>query len=519
MQSLEEFYRLATITLRGMWHHRWVGLATAWVVAVVAFVAVSLTPERYEASTRLFVNTDSILKPLMTGLTVQPNDEQRIVMLSRVVISRPNVERLVKEVGLDQDVHTGSQRAALVESVIKRLVFKGVSRDNIYTLSFRDPDPQKAKQAIELMAEMFMSQGKGGKTADTEAAKRFLDEQIAVYDQKLREAEDRLKQFRTDNLGMAPGEGRQDYFTRMAETEKTLSQARLELREAERARDAFKRGLQSVDTSVSDGSAVAAAELSTRIEATRRDLDTLLQRFTDGHPDVQGARRMLAELEAQRAKLRATARYPLTPVSPPGPSAGPSAEQQLRVSLAQAEASVASLSARVAEYTTRYEKLRASATLVPKLEAELAQLNRDYEVNKKNYEGLVARRESATISGEMQTVAGVSDFRVVDPPRVSSNPVFPNHTILFPMALIAALCAGLAAAYVAREVRPSFYDGRSLRDATGLPLLGVVSFGVTDSMRLRRRSANVKFAGGLGALVGIYFAGFVALEFFLKGLR
>jgi polysaccharide chain length determinant protein (PEP-CTERM system associated) len=517
MQPLEEFHRVATITLRGMWNQRWIGLATAWLVAIVAFVAVSLTPERYEASARIFVNTDSILRPLMTGLTVLPNDEQRIALLSRVVISRPNVERLIKEVGLDKDVHTSSQRAALVDSVFKRLTLKGVGRENLYTLSFRDPDAQKAKLAIELMAEMFMSQGKGGKTADTEAAKRFLDEQIAVYEQKLREAEDRLKQFRTDNLGMAPGEGRQDYFTRMAETERLLSQARLELREAERARDAFKRGLQSVETSVNDGSA-AAAELAARIDAMRRTLDTLLQRYTEDHPEVQGNRRMLAELEAQRAKIPGASRYTPAPSATPAPSSGPSAEQQLRVSLAQSEASVASLSARVAEYTARYDKLRASATLVPKLEAELAQLNRDYEVNKKNYEGLVTGRESATISGEMQTVAG-ADFRLVDPPRVSPNPVFPNHKVLYPMALIGALCAGLVAAYVAREVRPAFYDGRSLRDATGLPLLGVISLSITDSTRLKRRAANVRFVSGLGALVGVYLAGFVALEFVLKGLR
>src|SRR5438309_9429763 len=71
---------------------------------------------------------------------------------------------------------------------------------------------------------------------------------------------------------------------------------------------------------------------------------------------------------------------------------GQRASETLKVSLAQAEASYASLSSRVAEYTERYDRLKAQAALVPQLEAEYAQLNRDYDVNKQNYEILVARR-------------------------------------------------------------------------------------------------------------------------------
>jgi hypothetical protein len=166
----------------------------------------------------------------------------------------------------------------------------------------------------------------------------------------------------------------------------------------------------------------------------------------------------------------------------------------------------------VAEYSERYNRLKASATLVPQLEAEYAQLNRDYDVNKKNYESLVSRRESATLSGEMQSVVGVSDFRLVDPPRVSSRPVSPNRRLLVPMALIAALAAGLLAAYLANEARPTFYDGRSVREATELPLLGVVSMIVSEPKRRDERKSAFRFLGGLGALVGTYMASFIVME-------
>jgi polysaccharide chain length determinant protein (PEP-CTERM system associated) len=253
------------------------------------------------------------------------------------------------------------------------------------------------------------------------------------------------------------------------------------------------------------------AEIDARIDSMRRNLDTMLQKYTDAHPDVQGAKRVIRELEEQRGQLIAANRKDGVSVLRPATS-GQRASETLKVSLAQAEAAVASLSSRVAEYTERYNRLKVSANLVPQLDAEYAQLNRDYDVNKKNYESLVTRRESATISGEMQSVAGVSDFRLVDPPRVSPNPVAPNRRLLFPMALIGALVAGFVAAYIANEFRPTFFDGRSLREACGLPLLGVISMVVSEPKRLAERRSVFRYAGAVGALFGTYVASFIVLE-------
>ena len=514
---MDEKLRIAIIALRGMWAHRWLGLATAWAAGAIALAALAVVPAKYEASARIFANTDSILKPLMTGLTVQPNEDLRIVMLSRLLISRPNVEKLVQAAGLDAQARSREDREQIVDSVMKTLEIKAAGRDNLYTLTFRDVDPGRARQAVETLASMFMESSQGGKVEDTIAAKKFIDEQIAVYEKKLQEAEDRLKEFKIRNSGLTPDEGK-DFFARMSAAGALLSQARLELLEAERAREAFRRGLASEEASAADSGAGASAgaggklaEIDARIDSQRRSLDSMLQRYTESHPDVLGARRVIQELEEQRRQLIAANRksgvFAIQPAA-----TGQRASETLKVSLAQAEASVASLSSRVAEYAERYDRLKAQAALVPQLEAEYAQLNRDYDVNRKNYESLVARRESATISAQMQSVAGVSDFRLVDPPRVSPSPVWPNSRVLVPLALIFALAAGLLAAYIVNEARPSFYDGRSLREACGLPLLGVVSLIVSEPRRRAERRSMFWFLGGVGALLGTYLASFIVLE-------
>jgi hypothetical protein len=108
----------------------------------------------------------------------------------------------------------------------------------------------------------------------------------------------------------------------------------------------------------------------------------------------------------------------------------------MKVSLAEAEATVASLRARVAEYDAQYRRSLDVMRTAPQIEAELAQLNRDYDVHKKNYEALVGRRESASLTGELESTAGVADFRLIDPPRASTTPVAPNRMLLLPGALL-----------------------------------------------------------------------------------
>ena len=90
---MQEILQLLLSYLRGMWHRRWIGLAAAWLAAIVGIAVVYRIPEKYEASARVYVDTESLLSPLLAGLAIQPNMDQRVALISRTLISRPNVEK------------------------------------------------------------------------------------------------------------------------------------------------------------------------------------------------------------------------------------------------------------------------------------------------------------------------------------------------------------------------------------------------------------------------------------------
>ena len=513
---MDELIGQITTIARGMWKHRWVGLVVAWIVAAVGAFVVLSVPDKYEASARIFVDTQSILKPLMSGLAVQPNVEQQVMMLSRTLITRPNVEKLIRMADLDLKTESKPQQDALVESLMKSLEIKNVGRDNLYLLSYRDVSPDKAKRVVQSLVSIFVESSLGNTRQDSDTAKKFIDEQIKTYVARLEEAEARLKEFKIRNIEIQTADGK-DMAGQLGSISAQLSQARLELREAENARDAARRQLESEKASssrnlMSDSPvAISAPEIDSRIDAQKRSLDALLQRFTDQHPDVASARRLIKDLEDLKRKevqeLRKTALANPTAVSNTS-----LAYQEISRLLATAEVQVASLRARVGEYESRFNRARDLMKTAPQIEAEFAQLNRDYEINKKNYNDLVSRRESATMSGELESAAGVADFRLIDPPRASPKPVAPNRLLLMPLALLAALGAGLGVTFVLSQVRSVFYDARTLSESVGLPLLGTVTLVMGDGATLRRRTELKKFLGASSGLLVVFVAGMVLMS-------
>ena len=173
---------------------------------------------------------------------------------------------------------------------------------------------------------------------------------------------------------------------------------------------------------------------------------------------------------------------------------------------------VAGLQARVADYSARYERAKDAIKTAPQLEAEASQLNRDYAINKKNYEDLVARRESAVMSGDLESASGVADFRLIDPPRVSNKPVSPNRLILVAAALLASLGAGFGFAFVASQLRPVFFNTGDLRAQLELPVLGIVSRVRSEAEQRLEKVYLMRFLAGSGSLVGIFVATIIVMS-------
>jgi polysaccharide chain length determinant protein (PEP-CTERM system associated) len=498
-----ELFAQVMAILRGMWRRRWIGLLAAWAVAVVGAAAVWRTPDRFEATARVYVDTKGVLKPLMRDLTVEPDLDQTLQLLAKTLITRPNIELLLRKGKLDTPGMTQVERDVMVDRLMREIKLSSAARDNVFAFSYRDVSPQKARVLVEQLVTLFVESDLGAKARDTDAARGFIDQQIKIYEGRLAEAETRLKDFKLRNLGMSDPTGK-DYFARISILTEELSKLMVDLRAAEQSREARKRELSGETAplipDVPPPVYTLTTEYDARLDAQRKQLDELLRRYTDLHPDVISTRRLITRLEEQRqqeldARRRAEASAPARATS--GSNA---VQQQTKLALAEAEAAVAALNVRVSDTQSRLGQLRASASRVPQIEAEFAQLNRDYDVVRRNYEVLVSQREKALMSEEVESTR-LAHFRVIDPPRTSDKPVFPNRGTLAILVLMAALGAGLAASFLMYELVPTVDSSVALRQLSRRPVLGSVSMLATPEMVRRGRRHLAAFASGVGALV------------------
>lgn len=511
-----------------VWRYRWHAVLLAWVVALVGWASVYFVPNRYEASARVFVDTQSVLKPLLVGLAVQPNVDQVVTMMSRTLISRPNMEKVIRMADLDINLKTPDQRERMIDHLAKTLKVTSAGRENLYTISFADNNPQEAKRIVQSLLTIFVEGSLGDKRKDSDTARRFLDEQLKAYSEKLAAAEAAVTEFKRQRMGMMPGQGG-NFYSQLGEAKTLLDQAALNLREAENSRDAIKQQMAG-DTpmllddrpAVTPEIAAVQLEIDRRIQGLQEKLDNMRLTYTEHHPDVQSVVRIIAQLREQRQKDAKLAEQKMAelklkkPAVAPPPSPSQSSNpvyQQLSLSLATAEASVAAMKARVQEYEKRYLAVKATANTIPQVEAEYTQLTRDYEVTQKNYQTLLARREQAQISGEMEASSSVMDFRIIDPPQVPSAPSGPNRPLLISGVLLGALAAGIGFAIILSQLRPVFHDERRLREVSKLPVLGSVIMVWNQNQKSSQRKSLIKFLLTFFSLVSAYAAIIVSLAF------
>jgi polysaccharide chain length determinant protein (PEP-CTERM system associated) len=489
---------------RGMWRRRWIGVIAAWAVGALGAVFVMGYPDRYEAVARLYVDTKTVLRPLMRDLAIDPDTDLSAAMLSKTLITRPNIEQLVRTLKLDVEAKDQASRDNKVLTVLTSVKIASLGRDNIYDFTYRDVDPERARTVVQGLVAMFLDVDSQARQRDSKQARDFIDEQVKEYESRLAEAEGRLKEFKLRNLGISVASGR-DYFSRISTLEEDMAKVTVELRAAEQSRDALRRELGGETATLlpetpSSESTAVSVEFDARLDAQRKQLDELLRRYTDLHPDVIATRRLIVRLEEQKAAEVEAKRRAMQGKPARSPMQADPVAQRVKLALAEGEANVASLRFRAGDTQVRLNQLRASASRIPQVEAEMAQLTRDYDVVKRNYEAMVVRREKATLSEDLDANR-TAQFRLIDPPRTAKQPLFPSRLTLAPLVLLLALAAGVIASAMTDRLRPTFDSAKSLRLVTGRPVLGSVSVLVSPADQRRTRQITMAFGSSVAVLL------------------
>ena len=496
----------------GSGKNRWIAIAVTWMVLIVGVIGVDQIKNKYKAETKVYIDSSSVLRPLLRGIAIQSDFDAIVQLMVRQLLSRPNLERAIRILDMDLYVNGPLEMEELIEDIRKRVDISAKKRSGIYTITYTDTDRRKARQMVQTLLDIFVEDTLGKTVNQSDSAIEFLDVQIEKYDKLLRDTEQRREDFRRENIGLMPKNSK-NYFTQLQDIERQIEQAELILSEL------MNRGgriqTQMAEFKANRGNqeeVVIRTSLDERIEEQEKRLDEMLLLYTDQHPDVMNVQHVLETLrERKEEEVRQVVPNRTLEDSP--------VYQDMQIQLSKTEADISTISTRVDSLNKKREELARLVNIVPKIEGELLRLDRDYEVHRKNYNELVGRREQARISDEVESGTEQVKFRVIEPPYVPIRPDFPNRALFDLAVLFIAIGIGYGFGLLLALLQPVVYNQNDLMKKIGGSILGAVNKFDTPNVLSKRRKnaivfslANLVFLCAAGVMIYFHYQGMLILS-------
>lgn len=487
--------------LSAIWRYRWQGLAAAWAVCVLGWLGVTFVPNTYESSAQVYIDTHTLLRPLLQGLAVTTDPNQEITVMLQTLLSDPTLERVLRATDPQASSLSSGQMQDAIANFRKKIAVASLPAKDVYSIAFRDGDPARAQAVAQTLVSVLIDSSLGGQRRDADQVGTFLENQITNYEQKLEAADKRRADFKAAHLeffASTPNGDKVSGAGDVVAAQAAVSQAQNALNEAGDRRNSLRAQLESTPKTLSVNSplpatmdqAGTAISYRTQVAAAIAKLDMLRTYFTDNYPDVVAQKRLIARLKSQPSRDSEETEG----ISNPG-------YVMIMSKLADTESEVAVDQSRLKDAQKRLESARNMAERAITVQREYENLNRDYQVLHNSYEALVTRRESAKITQAAGDQQSSFVFRVISPPLRPNRPVAPNRLLLNGAALFLAIGAGAGLALALAQFAGKFLSIEQLKEAFELPVLGAITVVHTGPDIAAARTSNRLFAAGLGLLV------------------
>jgi polysaccharide chain length determinant protein (PEP-CTERM system associated) len=482
------------------------GLQAAWAVFIVLATSSFFLENKYPSNAQIYVDTRSILGPLLQGLAVSTATLDQTDVMRRAILSRPSLTAVAAKTGIGTKAKNPKELEAILEKLSDDVSVTGDVKTGIFTIAYFSNNAATSQKVVQTLLDSLVLDSLGANRSDSQGAEAFLKQQVDEYSKRLSELDGKIAAFKKDNIGFMPDQ-RGDMFGRLQAEKATLERAESELSQLQRQKSELQRKI-SGEVGVGTGSAglpspgqiQAATAVDAQIRENNRKLDDLLTRYTENHPDVIALKGTIAQLQVRRATELGGVVATNGATTPTSSVSIDPVLQSLQISLNAIDVQFASVQSQVERSRANVGKLTGTLSVGPEIEAEMARLNRDYGVTKTQYEALLQRLETARISNDVDRSSN-QRFRIIEPPRLALLPTRPNRPLLLFAALVTSIAAGLGVTLLMTLVHPVFETADSVATKTGLPVVGVVSYAedsLTQSSNFLHR--NLAYMFGLVAL-------------------
>jgi polysaccharide chain length determinant protein (PEP-CTERM system associated) len=489
-----------------LWQRRWAIILVAWLVCLAGWLAVALLPNRYASTAQIYVDTESVLGPLMDKLAVSPDIQRQVEVMRQTLLTRPNVEQLIKMADLDLKLNGPIERQRLIEELPRRIDVSALGK-NLFKVSYESTDAQESYRVVDSVLQIFVEQNVGITQRDVDSAQEFIQRQIADYEAKLRDAEAAVATYQREHAEELGGVGQAQ--RQLESTEANLRSMSSEFDSAVWQRDQLATQLATIPRYLSQAEAArVATPAEQRLADLRQRLSQAQLTYTDQHPGVVTLKNLVAQAESD-----AVAEHRASGGGPEGPRLDNPLYRQIQEQLSAVELRVADLQRRIELAQPEIAKLSALVAQTPQVEAGLTRLTRDYDVLITRHKELTERAESARLAKRLDAETNRIDFRIVEPPVKAVTPSGPPHGLLMAGVLAVGFGAGVGWALLRIQLDGTLRSTAQLKSLFDLPVLGSISI-VRSALHRRLRAVEALSLGvATLALLAVFSGVFYLYQF------
>ncbi|TPG43116.1 chain-length determining protein [Sphingomonas koreensis] len=491
------------IALHAVWTRRWIALAAAWAICILGWLAVAQIPSTYTSHARVSVDMQSLL-PGKIGIS-NAEQQQSIDAVRQTLTSAVNLQKVVRGTSLAGTVANDKDMAARVGG-LQQAIKITAQQNNLFEIDATASNPKLAHDVVQKLIDIFVDTNMADDRDENSQTLQFLDAQLSQRQQQLQDADQKRQDFQNRYLSALPGTGTLDDRMTAAHTE--LAQVDSDLAVAQSGLSTVNAQLAGTPPTVPGANGVTGGPAAARVAAIQGQLaDARARGWTDSYPDV-------IALKSQLAAAQAAARS-----EPAGAVSGSPNPMYMSLKSMQADkqATLAGLLQRKTQLQHDLDTLGDKLASDPGVAAQQAQIERDYQVLKDQYDKMLADREDIKLRGQVQSQTDAVKFTVIDPPTSPSVPTAPNRPLLLTGVLIVGLLGGIGAAFALSQLKTTFPTAARLEKASGMSVIGSIGEVLTRAQQARRRERLRYFAGGFGGL-GVAYVALLGVEFLQRGL-
>ena len=449
---------------------RWWWITPIALSIVTGWLLVKFVPKEYKSSTTLGV-TAPLVSPSIVSQAGPSDNFDRMRAIQQQLASMPILSRVARE---EQLSDVGALRTAIEIKVPDPVANTNeVRRLDTFVVSYTDSDPARAQRVANRLGRVFVDENSKVRTERAEDTTMFINTQLAASQSRIGDLEMRLRKAKESYMGQLPEQTGANLQTiaglraQIVSDETAIRGERDRLMLIDRQIDAIDKN--TIDEPVSGRSdAIASPEL--RVISLERELQAARAMYKDAHPEIQRIQEELtyAKKEAQAAQQQPQADRLARLQRNPSYLSLVSEREIGRSRVKDLQRDQADAQGQIARYQARVEA-------APMVEQQLTNIQREYDLERQQYNDLSARQRAAATAASVERNRSGERFEVIDPASYPTAPVRPLPLRLWLGSLLGGLVVGAGLTLLREYFDSSVHDERELRDALELPILGSIA--------------------------------------------